>query len=164
MPCTGLPWLPSTRSPSGGTTGPSTSYIGTPYSKGGVMSGEPPLWPLCPELCLLHRGLRPLCPSFFTSFCPSFCLSFHPGLRSYICPSFPPRLCLPIYPELCPSVWSFCLVQRTEHLSTCTGTCYVIRPWIIVDTYRHVLLGSYQLVYKVSPSMGIPILLFGFLC
>jgi hypothetical protein len=44
------------------------------------------------------------------------------------------------------------------HLSALIGTCCAIRPAIIVDTSGHVLLGSYQLVYKVSPSMGILIL------
>jgi hypothetical protein len=106
----GSPWLSSTRCPSGGTTGPSASYAGTPYSKGGVMSGEPLLQTL---FCLTLRILLRL----------SICSSNHPG-----------------------------------HLSALAGTCCAIRPVITADTSRHVLLGSYQLVYKVSPSMGIPIL------
>jgi hypothetical protein len=34
------------------------------------------------------------------------------------------------------------LSVRPELLSAHTGTCYATRPGIIVDTYRHVLLGS----------------------
>jgi hypothetical protein len=45
-----------------------------------------------------------------------------------------------------------------EHPSTHAGMCYAIKPGIIVDTYGHVLLGSYWLVHKVSPSVGVSIL------
>jgi hypothetical protein len=48
--------------------------------------------------------------------------------------------------------------NRPGHLFALACTCCAIRSAITVDTSRHVLLGSYQFVYKVSPSMGILIL------
>jgi hypothetical protein len=136
-PRTRLPWPPSTHSPSGGTTGPSALYVRTLYSKGGVMSEEPPLWLLSlfwpvPLWTLFHLMLQ-------TVFCLMLWTLFHLPLQTLPCPSIR-------------------LSNRLEHLSALAGMCYAIRSRIIVDTYGHMLLGSYWLVYKVSPSVGIPIL------
>jgi hypothetical protein len=119
----GLPQLPLTCSPSRGTTGPSASYIRTPYSKGvgGLMSGEPPL------------QLLPLL-SLFQPF-PLWTV-FRPMLQMVFCP----LLWMLLHQSLCLSI---CLSNHPGHLSALTGTCYVIRPGTIVDTYGHVLLGSY---------------------
>jgi hypothetical protein len=53
------------------------------------------------------------------------------------------------------SLW---LMPPAFRLPILAGMCYATRPVITVDTSRHMLLGSYHLVYKVSPSVGILIL------
>jgi hypothetical protein len=72
---------------------------------------------------------------------------FHLMLQMLFWPLLRILLCLAIH-----------LSNHLGHLSALTGTCYVIRPGITIDTSGHVLLGSYSLVYKISPSVGIPIL------
>jgi hypothetical protein len=105
----GSPWLLSTHCPSGGTTGPSTSYVRTPYSKGGVMSGEP----------LLQR-------------------LFHPDLSQALLDPLqtlldPPRMLFRLVLRILlhPSIR---LSNHPGHLSALAGTCCVIRPVITVDT------------------------------
>jgi hypothetical protein len=94
-----------------------------------LLSGEPPLQTVFhPDPIQMLRMLRALLR-----------MVFRPALRTLLRPSIRP----PNHPG---------------HLSALVGTCCAIRPAIIVDTSGHVLLGSYQLVYKVSPSVGIRIL------
>jgi hypothetical protein len=71
----------------------------------------------------------------FLSTAPDTFLSIAPAASA-------PELHPPIHPVLHLSVHLLC-PKHLEYLSTCTGICYVIKPGIIVDTYGHVLLGSY---------------------
>jgi hypothetical protein len=76
---------------------------------------------------------------------------FHPERLRTLQMVFRPALRILLRPSIRPP-------NHLRHLSAPAGMCCVIRPAIIVDTSGHVLLGSYQLVYKVSPSVGILIL------
>jgi hypothetical protein len=122
--------------------GPSTTSSGSDAdsrAKTVTVSGEPLLWmfPRLPPLWLLRpfRHFRLLQLPLWMSLRLILWTTLHPPLQPQ---------CLSIRPSI--------------HLSVLAGTCCVTRPGITVDTSGHVLLGSYHLVYKVSPSMGILIL------
>jgi hypothetical protein len=106
----------------------------------GLLSGEPPLRTVFhPDPIRILRPLRVLWTLFHLDRLRTLQMVFRPALQILLRPSIRP----PNHPR---------------HLSALAGTCYATRPVIIVDTSGHVLLGSYQLVYKVSPSVGILIL------
>jgi hypothetical protein len=112
----------------------------TVFQGEGLMSGEPPLQPL---QMVFHPDLIQMLWALWTL--------LHPDWLQILWMVF--RLVLWIL--LHPSIWP---PNHPRHLSALAGTCCATRPAIIVDTSRHVLLGSYQSVYKVSPGMGILIL------
>jgi hypothetical protein len=82
---------------------------------------------------------------------PIWMLRMFRVLRALLRMVFRPALRILLRPSIRPP-------NHPGHLSALAGTCCVIRLAIIVDTSGYVLLGSYQLVYKVSPSVGILIL------
>jgi hypothetical protein len=106
---------------------------------------------ICFVLVVCVSGEPPL-PTLRTVFHPDpLQMVFHPDRLWTLQMVFRPVLWILLCSSIQPS-------NHLGHLSALAGTCYVIRPMITVDTSRHVLLGSYQLVYKVLPSMGILIL------
>jgi hypothetical protein len=118
----------------------SSFSLNEPSSVRSSVSGEPPLRTVShPDPIRMLWALWALWTLLHPDRLWTLRMVFRPALRILLRPSIRP----PNHPG---------------HLSALTGTCCAIRPVIIVDTSRHVLLGSYQLVYKVSPSMGILIL------